>query len=145
MSISASVRLDGPATFSDTHDAMKTSIVFSILALAVTCQAQNITRVTTLLASSIQTNSVGQPAHGGKTNSIAIPAGEAARISTQKYWTALDHELNFAQTGWIQRGVWFDAANGDVVEGPVTFVIELSAVSESYCRMTLERWKVSKK
>lgn len=116
-----------------------------ILALALTvatASAQNITRVTTLFAEARQTN---QTDWVGSTNSFTLPAGEAARLSTSKYWTAQAHELNFAFTGWIQRGVWFDAEDGDVVEGPVTFVIELSAVSESYCRLTLERWKVAKK
>jgi hypothetical protein len=118
------------------------NILLALALTVATAAAQNITKVTTLMASATLTN---QTDWVGATNSIAIPLGEAARVSTSKYWTALQHEQNFAYTGWIQRGVWFDLADGDVVEGPVTFVIELSAVSESYCRLTLERWKVAKR
>lgn len=122
----------------------KLLFILTFAASLVTASAQNITRVTTLWCSSLQTNAQGAQFYGNATNQITIPAGEAARISTQKFWTE-GNEANFAFTGWVQRGIWFDAEDGDVVEGPVTFVIEVTAISDTYCRLTLERWKVAKK
>lgn len=110
--------------------------------------AQNITKVTTLVVHSEKTNSVGAvTGHANATNQIYIAAGEAVRISSLAFATLGDEEgtNNFAEYYYVRDGWYWDAPNGTVVEGPVWFVIEMTADAKSSARMTLERWKVSKK
>ncbi len=108
--------------------------------------AQNITRVTTLVVHSEKTNSLGAvTGYGNATNQIYIAAGEAVRISSLAFATLGDDLTNFAEHFYVRDGWYWDAPNGTVVEGPVWFVIEMTADAKSSARMTLERWKISKK
>jgi hypothetical protein len=108
--------------------------------------AQNITRVTTLVVHSEKTNSLGAvTGYANATNQIYIAVGEAVRISSLAFATLGDDLTNFAEHFYVRDGWYWDAPNGTVVEGPVWFVIEMTADAKSSARMTLERWKVSKK
>ncbi len=107
--------------------------------------AQNITKVTTLAVQSGQTNNLGIVTHGNATNYITLAAGEAARVSSVQHVTQGAEETNYAEFWYIRDRWYWTAYNATVVEGPVTFVIELTADSNSAARLTLERWKVSKK
>lgn len=108
--------------------------------------AQNITRVTTLVAKSPITNSVGAiTGFANATNYISIPAGEAVRVSSLAVASLGFDETNYADFWFVRDGWYWTARQGTVVEGPVHFVIELFADSDTAARMTLERWKVAKR
>ena len=121
---------------------MKTLLL--LLLSVAAASAQNITKVTTLIIKNDpgQTNAIP---NGNGTNWISIPAGEAARVSSIQLVTMGFPESNFANYYYVRDGWYWDAAKGDVVEGPVFFVIELTADANSAARMTLERWKVAKR
>ena len=125
-------------------------IILCIAVSTLGALAQNITRVTTLVVHSEKTNSLGAvTGYGNATNQIYIAAGEAVRISSLAFATLGNEpgypETNLAEHFYVRDGWYWDAPNGTVVEGPVWFVIEMTADAKSSARMTLERWKVSKK
>lgn len=121
-------------------------IILCIAVSTLGALAQNITRVTTLVVHSEKTNSLGAvTGYGNATNQIYIAAGEAVRISSLAFATLGDDLTNFGEHFYVRDGWYWDAPNGTVVEGPVWFVIEMTADAKSSARMTLERWKVSKK
>lgn len=118
------------------------NILFALVLTAAAVSAQNITKVTTLVAKSATTNSMGAPVIGNATNQFFLPAGEAARVSSTQLQT-----LGTASVGYwyVRDGWWWECFDGTVVEGPVWFVIELTTSDDSAARLTLERWKVAKK
>ena len=126
---------------------MKSFLIILGFACAVaTAHAQNITKVTTLVAKSDRTNSLGAiVGHGNATNILTLALGEAARMSSGQHVTQGPSETNYAEFWYVKDGWYWTAYNGDVVEGPVSFVIELTADANSSARMTLERFKVSKR
>jgi hypothetical protein len=124
---------------------MKIPLLLLVCLAAVTCQAQNITKVTTLAVHSERTNQFGVVSFGNATNFVVIPLGEAARISTIKSVSMGLFENNYGEFWYIRDGWYWEAIKGDIVPGPATFIIELTADSETSAVMTLERWKISKK
>lgn len=121
-------------------------IILCIAVSTLGALAQNITKVTTLVVHSEQTNSLGAiTGYANATNQIYIAAGEAVRISSLAFATLGYEQTNFAEYFYVRDGWYWDASNGTVVEGPVWFVIEMTADAKSSARMTLERWKVSKR
>lgn len=115
------------------------------LAFALEASGQNVTRVSTLVASAGRTNDLGQVVFGAATNTLFLPLGEAARVSTLQHVSQGFPAANFAQFSYVRDGWYWPAEKGAVVAGPATFVIWLSADSDGAALLTLERWKVLKK
>jgi len=88
--------------------------------------------VTTLICYGHQTNSLGGLDQIAVTNSIVIPAGQAARVATYKPAT----RDGFYYT---KSGIRFIAELGNVVEGPAEFTM---GVFGDIGLITLERWPV---
>jgi hypothetical protein len=124
---------------------MKTLLLSLVCLAAVTCQAQNITKVTTLVVHSERTNQFGVVSYGNATNYVVVPLGEAVRVSTTKSVSMGLFENNYAEFWYIRDGWYWEAEKGDIVPGPATFIIELTADDNTSATMALERWKIAKK
>ncbi len=124
--------LDVTATFDD----MKTilALLLSVCALS----AQNITKVTTLVVKPNRlTNEFGvwtDTIPG--TNTVPILLGEAVRVGFLE---------DDSDNAWAEKdGYALRLRRGDVLAGPVTFVVRASDWDRPTV-LTLERWKVAKK
>lgn len=115
------------------------------LAFGLEASGQNVTRVTTLIASAQRTNDLGQVVFGAATNTLFLPLGEAARVSTLQHSSLGFPAANFAQFWYVRDGWYWPAEKGAVIAGPATFVIWLAADADSAGLLTIERWKVLKK
>jgi hypothetical protein len=121
---------------------MKTLLLAACLA-AVTCQAQNITTVTTLAIPGTVTNSVGgRDWNTPQTNSVVIPNGQAARVATIRPRPSADGSQQSDFVWFEKSGVVSRAGLGDVIAGPAVFYLRNEPPEDAL--LTLERWTVKK-
>lgn len=120
---------------------MKPLLSLFISMMAVTCQAQNVTKVTTLVVKPVYvTNELGQWTDTiGATNSVEVSLGEAARVSM----TGTTAQFPRSSIWMDKDGFRFSLRNGDVVAGPAVFFCACGNSEAGI--LTLERWKVAKK
>lgn len=122
---------------------MKNLLLAVVCFAAVTCEAQNITTVTTLAIAGTVTNSVGGLDWAApQTNSVFIPNGQAARVASIRPRTSPEGGQLSDQVWFEKNGVEFNAARGDVIAGPAVFY--LRSVPPADALLSLERWTVKK-
>lgn len=117
----------------------KLLLLFGFVA-SVTCQAQNITTVRTLVIAGTVTNSVGgRDWNTTQTNSVVILNGQAARVATIRP-SSKDGLSDFV---WFEKnGVTAPGAIGDVIAGPAVFYLRNEPPGDAL--LTLELWAVKK-
>lgn len=109
---------------------MKILLFLSALLCAAVVRAEP-TIVTTVVSWGYATNSVGGLDWLAVTNSIDIPNGQAARVSA----------LRGGGVTFEKSGLVWDAANGEVIQGPARFKV---GAYGNTSLLTLERWTVRK-
>lgn len=122
---------------------MKIPLLVFALALSTSCAfAQNITKVTTLVAQAYYVTNGFDVATANTTNTVLIPNGEAARVSVIKNGIDAIHS-SAPIVYYVFAGSLWSAQVGDVIQGPA----EVSIQGHLICcpsMITLERFKVVK-